>query len=357
MSVAVLAAGCVFPSGPGLGLADVAVETGFSLLRRHPFFVDRSGERVTVSCFDDASLGFDAARWPALAEAALADLLGQLGPARVAALDRRPWMLWVVLPDAARPAAPARLYELIEPVLSEWPYGIAEVRLRCGGHAAAVVALDEACAACSADPERPALVLAIDSQIGTEALMALEARDLLHGARHACAGRGRANPYGRIPGEGAAAILIGTGLHGLAWCELAGIAVGDEPRTFDQPEPCIGLGLSRCASEAIAAAGLEQDEVLTSLTHDATGEPYRADEYGFAAMRLAPRLAEGYRRVMPPIASGDLGTASALTHAALAAWRCRNAADGSAHLLLASSDDTTRGAIVLRAMHEVARWD
>jgi len=362
MSTGILAAGCVFPSGPGIGLADVALRTGLALVRRHPFFVDRCGQRVQVSCFDDPTLKFDTLRWPALAQAGLADLLAQLGEPATHELGQRPWRAWVVLPDAARSVDAEQLYTAIEPVLAAWPYALDGVTLHLGGHAAGVAAVAAAAAACQAQPDLVALVLAVDSQLDANALNALEQRRLLHGARESYEGAARANPYGRIPGEGAAALVL-CGQAGQTrrqpWCHLVGTALGQEPRGAWQPEPCTGQGLTDTAGRAIAASGLGDETLarpatLATLTHDATGEPYRADEFGFTALRLARRLAPDYQRITPALVSADLGAASAVAHAALRAWRCRKQPDGSVHLILSSSDDAMRGAMVLQANARLA---
>jgi 3-oxoacyl-[acyl-carrier-protein] synthase-1 len=94
---------------------------------------------------------------------------------------------------------------------------------------------------------------------------------------------------------------------------------------------------------------LDERLPVASLTHDLSGEPYRADEYGFTALRLANRLSTDHQRRIPALASGDLGAASAVAHTALAAWACHRRPDGAAHLILASSDDPLRGAVVLQA--------
>ncbi len=354
MNTTIVAGGCVFPSGPGIGMAAVALRTGLALVRRHPFYVDRCGQRVQVSYFQDPSLRFDTARWPALVQAGLTDLLAQLDEAAADELLARPWQAWVVLPDAGRSADPHDLYLAIEPVLAEWPYALGRVTLHLGGHAAGVGAVAAAAEACQAEPGLVALVLAVDSQLDAEALTALELRRQLHGASEPYEGAARANPYGRIPGEGAAALVLTSQPTQQIWCSLAGAALGREPRGAGKSEPCTGQGLTDAARRAIDAAGLA-DAALITLTHDTTGEPYRADEFGFSALRLARRLAPDYRRVTPALVSADLGAASAVAHAALQAWHCRQQADGSAHLILSSSDEALRGAMVVQATQGSAR--
>jgi 3-oxoacyl-[acyl-carrier-protein] synthase-1 len=346
-AVSVLAAGCVFPSGPGIGLADAALRVGLSLPRQHPFYVDRCGSPVSLSCFDAPDIPYDASRWRALAEASLADLRGQLPDGQTGFPAQAQYKVWLVLPAPGRPGTPQELARAVEFVLADWSGTLRGVEIITGSHAAGVQALAAAAAACTAEPGLNALVLAVDSQGGPLCLSWLEAAGLLHKARRSYRGEVRPNPYGRVPGEGSAAILLSTGHGAGAWCRLVGAATAEEPRTYDQPEPCVGLGLSAAARAALDKAGGRGP--LASLTHDLNGEPYRADEYGFTALRLAKRLGAVYQRRIPTLASGDLGAASAVAHTALVAWSCHQRPDGAAHLILASSDDPLRGAVVLQA--------
>jgi 3-oxoacyl-[acyl-carrier-protein] synthase-1 len=183
--------------------------------------------------------------------------------------------------------------------------------------------------------------------VGPETLTWLESQDLLHGAKKIYEGSPRANPYGRLPGEGAAALVLSNRRDLPAWSYITGMAVGEEPRTYDQPDPCVGQGLTAVAQQAIANANQYKPFPVKHLSHDYNGEPYRADEYGFTALRLADQLDPEHTRHTPALVGGDLGAASVIIHTALAAWACWQRPDGADHLILASSDGPLRGALVL----------
>lgn len=348
------AAGCVFPAGPGIALADLALRTGFSKSRRHPFYVDRSGERVVASYFNDPGTGFDLARWQSLTEAVLSDLLARLEPIPKPSLQQAPWQAWLVLPKPDRPGVPPDLAHALLPTLDTWPYELEGVEAIFGGHASGLKAIEAAAKACAAEPQSIALILAVDSLVGPETLTWLENRDLLHGARKIYEGYPRPNPYGRLPGEGAAALLL-SNRHDLpAWCHITGMAWGEEPLTYDQPRPRIGQGLTTVARQALTRAAQYRQRPVRHLSHDYNGEPYRADEYGFTALRLADQLDLYHVRHTPALISGDLGAASAVAHTALAAWSCHRRPVGADHLILASSDDPLRSALVLHARESEA---
>jgi 3-oxoacyl-[acyl-carrier-protein] synthase-1 len=341
------AASCVFPAGPDIALADLALRTNCSKVRRHPFYVDRCGQRVTASYFNDPETAFDLPRWQALTEAVLIDLQTRLDHLPEKSLQQAPWQAWLVLPDPNRPGVPKDLAHALLPTLDSWPYELQGVEAIFGGHASGIKAIEAATQACAADPKSIALILAVDSQLSHETLMWLEELDLLHGARKLFKGHPRQNAYGRLPGEGAAALVLSQRRDLPAWCSITGLALGEERCTYDQPKPCVGQGLTFVAQQAIANAAQLQQRKIRHLCHDYNGEPYRADEYGFTALRLADQLDPDHTRNTPALVSGDLGAASAITHTALAAWSSHKRSDEAAHLILASSDDPLRGALVL----------
>jgi 3-oxoacyl-[acyl-carrier-protein] synthase-1 len=81
---------------------------------------------------------------------------------------------------------------------------------------------------------------------------------------------------------------------------------------------------------------------------DLNGEPYRADQFGFTGLRLSGWLKDNWKSVTPATVFGDLGSASAVAHMALAAQVLSGAGQAQTHLLLSASDDAWRGAMVLR---------
>ena len=81
---------------------------------------------------------------------------------------------------------------------------------------------------------------------------------------------------------------------------------------------------------------------------DQNGEPYRADEYGFAAARHSDRFRDLADFVAPADCWGDVGAASGVLLMILATYAgAKGYAKGPAALVLAGSDTGERGAALL----------
>jgi len=338
----IAAAGCVFASGPGLALARIALVTGTSLHRRHPFFVDRCGEAVPVSYFPRQPGTDELQPWVVLARSALLDLQAQLPPPAAAACPGGRLML--VLPPAGRPGVPGQLAERLCDALRHRGLAFESVEVLEGGHAAAVFAVERAARSLGT---AGVTVLAVDSWLHAKALRWLESQDLLHGAGKPYGGAVHRNPYGRIPGEAAAAVLLSQQPGG--WCRLVGLGLADEPVLRTDARPCTGQGWTQAAQQALQH--LPAGRSVARVFCDLNGEPYRADSFGFTCLRVADRLAPGWQPVTPALVSGDVGCATSLLQMALSAGSLRRADTEppipEAHLLLASSDDRLRSAVVL----------
>lgn len=349
MTMHILSAGCCFPAGPTLALADVAVKASLSLARKHPFWVDQGGEPIRASYFPFASHAFDVSRWETIANAALMDLSTHL---TLTPLTQR-YRLWLVLPPLNRPGVPENLVPAISDVAKRWFSDSCTISVIHGGHAASAQAMMDIMQAQNQDAEMTIdILLAIDSYLSIETLAWLEQQQLLHGSRSFNRKTSRINPYGRIPGEGSAAIAISRHHHGSHFCRMSGIAIGNEERLYQDKQPCIGEGLSAAALQALTQSAAPKVALVVT---DFNGEPYRADEYGFTVLRLHQYLDEEYQRQTPVLATGDLGCASLASHMALMSWHlCNlklvNADQQSDVLLLSSSDDKSRAAIVLTAL-------
>lgn len=358
----ILGASCIFPAGPSLALADAAVRSQLSLLQYHPAYRDTAGNALRISCFPDVS-AFDAPRWGLLARHALAQLTQTLIP-QWTALQANPRLLWLVLPDSARLGMPKGIAEQVYSAVQHavWPWQ--HVKLVSGGHAAGIAALAAARHALSDIPNALAVVLAVESGLGHEALQWLDLQGLLHGANAPHLGHLRCNPHGRVPGEGAAAVaLTALAQHAPAsWAQLLGCATAQEPITHSSPQPCTGEGLTHAARQAIEHAQASRPAHISQLIADLNGEPYRADQFGFTALRLGRALTPDWQRSMPALASGDLHSASAMAHVALATYAQRHRPQENHTLVLASSDDTLRGAAVIGAtqptqnLPEIRAW-
>jgi 3-oxoacyl-[acyl-carrier-protein] synthase-1 len=157
------------------------------------------------------------------------------------------------------------------------------------------------------------------------------------------------NPYGRIPSEGAAAVVLTSGVPDSAWCVIRGAGGADEDVLYSDEGVCLGKGLIRAAQKAVSVAG---NPLLESIISDVNGEPYRADELGFTLLKLSNYFTEDYTRETPTLASGDLGCSGLLTHLALVAWQMRSSVRTGNVMVLSSSDDKRRGAVVLSAVQE-----
>ena len=363
-ATAIVGASCVFPSGPSLPLADAALRVQMALPRRHPTWVDRCGFPVKGIFFSEPGFGFDERRWCALVELALAELAATLDANGVP--RNTPLPLWLVLPHEARAGVPPGLVEALLTAVQCERFDWTQITALRGGHAMGVHAFRQAAEAVKRN-DTLAVVLSVDSWMHPDALTSLEEANLLHGA-HSRVGRGpRPNPYGRVPGEGAAAVVLGAGVRSRAsfvaqrlprpspWAWLAAATLAEEELPASSTEPCIGMGLTQAAQEALRVSG-NAAGLVGRISTDFNGEPYRADEFGFATLRLAEALAPGWKRTEQALVSGDIGAASAVSQLALAPYRMRARSARYHHdsepprqLILCSSDDSLRAAMVLDA--------
>lgn len=337
----IIAAGCTFPSGPTIALADVALRTQLALTCNHPFCVDRCGVPVKTSHFPSKELDFTSERWSILADNALRDAL-----LWAPYVTKMPSRIWLVLPLAERTGVPPQLAEtLTAQLLAAFPASLSITVCR-GGHAEGGVAIMQTLQQPTQAEQHIDIVLAVDSWHHPDALMWLEQEHLLHGSYQTSGNTARPNPGGRVPGEGAAVIILAKDAGKQCWCTVRGIATAQEHILRNDDRPCIGLGLTQAAHQAIEQASVAH---LTHLVTDMNGEPYRSDEYGFTVSRLNQVLDEDWVRIAPVLSTGDLGCASVITHIALTAWRLKHAAItvDEQHLILSSSDDERRCAIVL----------
>lgn len=348
MNTGIIAAGCTFPSGPSLALADIAIRTQLALIRNHPFWVDRCNEPVKVSCFPQQALPFDVTRWQTLADQALQDAM--LHNANNIA---HPTRLWLILPPLDRPGLPDSLDSALRASLSVHLPDCEDITVLRGSHAEAANAIHQACEKQQTDKNITLdIVLAVDCWLPPESMTWLEQQHLLHGSHVRYGGNTRRNPYGRIPGEGAAVIILAPEFKLPAWCRLQSIATAQEEVLQNSDKPCLAIGLSQATRMAINDAG---NPIISHIVTDTNGEPYRADEYGFTVSRLHNVPGKDLQHIAPVLASGDIGCASLVMHLAQAAWWLKqnaNNTEETAVLVLASSDDSQRGAAVLRPANQ-----
>lgn len=334
-------------------LADAAIRTQTKTIRFHPTFKDESGTPVRISAFDGERMT-DADRWCDLAGSVLQELDTKLGYASVHGQRSRSCDIWLVIADdASRLDMPADLNGMLREAVNQFDFPVREFEVIRGGHAAGVLAVRQASAALARANDGIAIILAINAGIGDGYLRWLHARRLLHGAHHRWRDGFRANPYGRTPGECAAAIALSLDPRAArgAWARIVGCETVNEPVTRSSDLPCTGEGMGRAARAALQAAQQSVSSPPSTVMTDLNGEPYRADQFGFTAQRLSACLPKSWRHVLPAIATGDIGTATSIAHVALASYAIHVRAQSSPYLVLSSSDDELRGAVVLAPMN------
>ncbi|QHM71250.1 hypothetical protein [Mixta intestinalis] len=346
MTIEIVAAECLFPAGPTIELADIAIKTQLALVRKHPLYVDRCGVPIKASFFPQLKVT-GAARWETLANELLANLWKKLSA--LPAPER--YRLWLILPPVDRIGVPAELEQVMVRCAEAHSVRWDTIRLLRGGAAQAGLALREIVNRQKENQKRNErvfdIVLGVECWLMMETLTKLDSERLLHGSYRFDAGEMVPEPYGFVPGEGAAAIVLGTG-SGQGCC-LSAAGIGQETDLHQADTACTGIGLASAAMQALQQVRTEQ---ITHIVSDLNGEIWRADEYGFALTRLHAFLCrDDYIRVTPVLSSGDLGCASLVNHIAVIAWRYKQRTIGKdeSTLILSSSPDSLRCAVVLTA--------
>jgi 3-oxoacyl-[acyl-carrier-protein] synthase-1 len=191
------------------------------------------------------------------------------------------------------------------------------------------------------------LIAGVESYLAPETLEWLEESDQFHGAGPLN------NAWGFIPGEGAGAalLLIGEAVQHLGvtpFARVLSVGKGFEQNRIKTETVCIGEGLTAAFREGLT--GLPSDAKVTDVFCDMNGEPYRADEFGFATLRTKEHFVAASDFVAPADCWGDVSAASAPLGLMLSAIAARKSyANGPYALLWASSESGERGASLLHA--------
>ena len=213
------------------------------------------------------------------------------------------------------------------------------------GHAAGLLGLQAACAKLAQGALDVCVVAGVDSWLEPETLEWLEQCNQLHGAGPLN------NAWGFIPGEaGAALLLVGEsaaramGLQPLA--AVLGVGSAHEPKRIKTETVCIGEGLTEAFSAALAT--LRAGSKVTDIYCDMNGEPYRADEFGFTALRTKEHFESASDFIAPADTWGDVSAASGPLHLALAcAAAQKRYARGTYAFAWSSAEMGERAAVVL----------
>src|SRR5207244_259869 len=87
------------------------------------------------------------------------------------------------------------------------------------------------------------------------------------------------------------------------------VATAREAKLIKTDTVCLGQGLTEVFQKVFAELPSTNEKIDHSI-NDMNGEPYRADEYGFAVSRLSNRFVNASDFVAPADCWGDVGAAS-----------------------------------------------
>ncbi len=341
--VCVAALGASTPVGRDAWSSAAAVRAGISGFAEHPYMTDVEGEpiRVAVAPWLDLDCRGQE-RLEALLFPAIEQALAPCDPSRHK--DMR-LALALAFPSP-RPGLADDLERSVRRSISDaFPDRFSAVAVFPVGHASGLVGMHAACAKLVNGDFDACILAGVDSYLEPETLRWLEETDQLHGAGPLN------NAWGFIPGEGAGAVLLTRGgalarfgMESLG--QVLSVGRGLEPNRIKTQTVCTGQGLTAAFREALA--GLPPGGQVSDVFCDMNGEPYRADEFGFACLRTRDAFVSASDFVAPADCWGDVCAASGPLGLALAAiaWRKRYA-NGPHALVWASSESGERGAALL----------
>ena len=340
--VYVAALGACTPVGRDARSSAAAVRSGVSGFTEHPHLVDTVGEpmRVAMAPWLDVNCTglarFESLLFPAI-EQALEPIESQVGENTVA--------LALALPGD-RPGLPRDLEQELRARINEtFRNRFKAVAAFQVGHAGGLLGLKAAKEKLDAHVFDACVIAGVDTYVEAATLEWLEVNDQLHGAGPLN------NAWGFIPGEGAGAALIMShdaiqrlGAEPLAHVLSAGS--GFEQNRIKTQTVCIGEGLTAAFREGLA--GLPAGEKVTDVYCDLNGEPYRADEFGFACIRAKEAFESASDFIAPADCWGDVCAAStplALVLSVIASQKSYS--NGPYAFVWASSETGERAAALL----------
>lgn len=306
MSVAIIGSGARTAIGMTAAATAAAVRAGIAGFGEHPFVVDTAGNSMIVAAAPYIDIDVrGAARLAELAAPAAAEAVGSSSTPSIGQL---PFSLFVGLPPV-RPGrgndvpatVVARLREELAPLCRIEKVGVVE-----SGHAAGTMAIERAWQAVQSGASEFALAGGVDSYIDPETLEWLEENDQVHSAGP------ENNAYGFIPGEAAGFVFLTTTATARryqlsATLELMSVAIARETNLIKTDSVCTGEGMLAMFR---ALAGEPPSVKVDHLYCDMNGEPYRADEFGFASIRSAELFRQPDAFTAPADCWGDVGAAS-----------------------------------------------
>jgi 3-oxoacyl-[acyl-carrier-protein] synthase-1 len=340
--VGIVARGAGTPVGREAWSSAAAVRAGTSGFGQHPYMLDTAGEPMRAAIapwLDIACTGadrFEALLFPAL-DQAMAPIAATPGASRTA--------IALGLPSP-RPGLDEDIQrQMMNRINQRYARHFGTAASFAAGHAAGLIGLQAAMAKLEQGALDACVVAGVDSYIEPLTLEWLESCDQLHSAGPLN------NAWGFIPGEaGAALLLMRESVARAAELPLLAVVLGTgramETKRIKTETVCIGEGLTQAFRGALAA--LRGGTHVTDVYCDLNGEPYRADEYGFTAVRTSDCFAAASDFVAPADCWGDVGAAGGVLHLMLAgvAWQ-KGYAKGPVALAWASGETGERVAALL----------
>ena len=345
-SVVVVGVGARTAVGMTAPSTAAAVRAGVAGFKKHPFVIDTAGNRVIVAGapYLDRQLG-GADRVAELAAPAAAEALAAFAAAPG---GKPPVPIFLGLPPARpgrrndlRPVAVDKVHEAVAAGCR-----VAKMESIETGHAAGAMAVKAAWESVRAGAAEFALAGGVDSYLEPETLEWLEANDQIHSAGP------ENNAYGFIPGEAAGFVLLASEAAAERYdlqsaVELLTTATARETKVIKTDAVCTGEGLTALFR---ALAGEPQSLRADHLYCDMNGEPYRADEFGFAIIRAGGLFHDPSTFTAPADCWGDVGAASAPLFLVLIDAAARKGyAPGSVLAAFTSSESGERCGFVTRA--------
>lgn len=332
------------PLGFDAATSAAAVRGAISAFGAHPFFVDKIGNPISMAC--DVGLpaglatGIDITdRMKTMLLAAMSEALGN------AKLNWKGMSIpcWIGFPEPRPGLSRDVVRSVTSSVIAELGFVQKQVHALQTGHSSGLMAMQIAAKLISSEETDICLVAGVDSYHSRMTLDWLDAMGAL---------LSRNNRNGFIPGEAASACLLAS-RAAVNYYQLPVLASVTAAATAIEPHPirgeavCIGNGLSAVLKTVITSLRRPQ-QVITATYCDLNGERYRNEEFLYTILRTQEGFEDAHDYQCPADCWGDVGAASGLLFACLAAAsKQRGYAKGAIPVLWAGSESGYRAAVLL----------
>lgn len=208
-----------------------------------------------------------------------------------------------------------------------WPLRPANMQVLPLGHAGIMEAIIRAERAIAAKRLDRIIVVAADSYLDPLSLDWIDANDRL---------KTDDNPFGLIPGEAGCCLMLEAAQAAAGLAELD-VAVTAQ-QSLDGAERRNGVGLADAIAKSLAAAGAKGFSGMAII--DLNGEPWRAQEWGAARVRLGGQVGDDVRWTFPADSLGDVGAAAGAVGVCMAVAALQRGYAGDSMVLVTASSDS-----------------